>query len=150
MFFLFWPLVRALVNILLFGKGKFLFFVVEMVAVRAGGSRCDERFVVAEDRLVVEIEIIVADLLPCLAAFAETVVEGSVQMVVRFPDLDDVPGMAVFDALFRVIAAERDHAPDAERITKNFDRFGDASQTPDALSQRSDDVMGVRAFLICP
>ena len=101
---------------------------------------------VAEDRLVVEIEVIVADLLPCLAAFAETVVEGSVQMVVRFPDLDDVPGMAVFDALFRVIAAERDHAPDAERITENFDRFGDALADADALSQRSDDLMGVGLF----
>ena len=61
-----------------------------MVAVRAGGRRGDERFVVAEDRLVVEIEVIVADFLAGLAAFAETVVEGSVQMVVRFPDLDDV------------------------------------------------------------
>ena len=130
----------------MFGKGEFLFFVVEMVAVRAGRRRGDERFVVAEDRLVVEIEVIVADLLPCLAAFAETVVEGSVQMVVRFPDLDDVPGMAVFDALFRVIAAERDHAPDAERITKNFDRFGDALADADALSQRSDDLMGVGLF----
>ena len=117
-----------------------------MVAVRAGRRRGDERFVVAEDRLVVEIEVIVADFLPCLAAFAETVVEGSVQMVVRFSDLDDVPGMAVFDALFRVIAAERDHAPDAERITKNFDRFGDALADADALSQRSDDLMGVGLF----
>ena len=94
----------------------------------------------------INVEVIVADLLPCLAAFAETVVEGSVQMVVRFPDLDDVPGMAVFDALFRVIAAERDHAPDAERITKNFDRFGDALADADALSQRSDDLMGVGLF----
>ena len=67
-------------------------------------------------------------------------------MVVRFSDLDDVPGMAVFDALFRVIAAERDHAPDAERITKNFDRFGDALADADALSQRSDDLMGVGLF----
>ncbi len=56
---------------------------------------------VAEDRLVVEIEVIVTDFLAGLEAFAETVVEGSVQMVVRFPDLDDVPGMAVFDALFQ-------------------------------------------------
>ena len=92
------------------------------------GAGGDERFVVAEDRLVVEIEVIVADFLAGLETFAETVVEGSVQMVVRFPDLEMFLGMAVFDA-FQVIAAERDHAPDAERITKNFDRFGDASQT---------------------
>ena len=117
-----------------------------MIAVRAGGSRCDKRFVIPEDGFIIQIEIIVADLLPGLEAFAETVVEGSVQMVVRFPDLDDVPGMAVFDALFRVIAAERDHAPDAERITKNFDRFGDALADADALSQRSDDLMGVGLF----
>ena len=70
-----------------------------MVAVRAGRRWGDERFVVAEDRLVVEIEVIVTDFLAGLEAFAETVVEGSVQMVVRFPDLDDVPAMAVFDAL---------------------------------------------------
>ena len=101
---------------------------------------------IPEDGFIIQIEIIVADLLPGLEAFAETVVEGSVQMVVRFPDLDDVPGMAVFDALFRVIAAERDHAPDAERITKNFDRFGDALADADALSQRSDDLMGVGLF----
>ena len=101
---------------------------------------------IPEDGFIIQIEIIVADLLSGLAAFAETVVERSIQMVVRFSDLDDVPGMAVFDALFRVIAAERDHAPDAERITKNFDRFGDALADADALSQRSDDLMGVGLF----
>ena len=78
-----------------------------MIAVRAGGSRCDKRFVIPEDGFIIQIDIIVADLLPCLAAFAETVVEGSVQMVVRFPDLDDVPGMAVFDALFMPSVSQR-------------------------------------------
>ena len=77
-----------------------------MVAVRAGRRRGDERFVVAEDRLVVEIEVIVADFLAGLETFAETVVEGSVQMVVRFPDLDDVPGMAVFYTPLRGRLAE--------------------------------------------
>ena len=78
-----------------------------MSAVRAGGSRCDKRFVIPEGGFIIQIEIIVADLRPCLAAFAETVVEGSVQMVVRFPDLDDVPGMAGVVVIFRAFAVPR-------------------------------------------
>ena len=109
------------VYVFLFGKGQFLFFIIEMFMVCTVWCRGDQWFMVTENLLVIQIEIIIADFgiflifLMCII-FTESVVEGSIQMVLSTVDLDDIPGMAVFDTFVRIIAADGDDAPDTQSI----------------------------------
>ena len=52
---------------------------------------------VAEDRLIVQIEVVVADLTAGLNAFSKAVVEGGIQVIAGLTDLHDIPCMAVLD-----------------------------------------------------
>ena len=67
-------------------------------------------------------------------------------MIVALADPDDVPGVAVLDAFFRIVAAKGDHAPDAECVAEAFDGLCDAFAHTDALPERADDLVRVRLF----
>lgn len=54
--------------------------------------------------------------------------------------------MAVFDAFFRIIPAQGDHAPDSQSITEDLDGFGNSLTDADAVSEGTDDLVGVRLF----
>ena len=114
-----------------------------MITIAACWCRCDQRFVIQEDGLIVQIEIIVTDFLPGHAAFSKAVIERGIQMIIGAINPDNVPGMAVFDAFFRIIAANRDHAPDSKRIAKNLYCFGNPFTNTHALPQRTNDLVGI-------
>ena len=76
-----------------------------MVTVRTGRGRGDQRLMVAEDRLIVQIEVVVADLTAGLNAFSKAVVEGGIQVIAGLTDLHDIPCMAVLDPFFRIVSA---------------------------------------------
>ena len=97
---------------------------------------------VPEQPFVIQIEVIVAD----DAVMAQGVVEGGIQMDILAVQLQNVPGVAVFDALFRVSLGDGDDAPQAQRVTEDFHRFGNALTYAHTLAQRADDLMGVRLF----
>ena len=101
---------------------------------------------VPEDGFIVQIEIIVADFLPSHTAFSQTVVKRGIQMIIHAVDADNVPGMAVFDAFFRIIAANCDHTPDPKGIAKDLYCFGDSLTDSYPLSKRTNDLMGISLF----
>ena len=116
--------------------------VIKAVACSAGGDRTDHRLVVPEQALVVQIEVVVPDdTVP-----AEGVVKRGIQVDVLAIDFQNVPGVAVFDALFRIGFGDGDDAPHAQRVTENFHRLGDALAHADTLAQRTDDLMRVGLF----
>ena len=95
-------------NLFLLGKGELLFPIVEAAAVTAGRDREENRFVVPENGPVIQTKVIIAD-----RSFAgKSVVKGSVQMVILAVEPDDIPCMAILNPLFRVVAADRNDAPD--------------------------------------
>ena len=104
-FILLCSLPGALVNFLRLCEGKFFLFIVKVVAVRTGRGGGDQRLMVAEDRLIVQIEVVVADLTAGLNAFSKAVVEGGIQVIASLTDLHDIPCMAVLDPFFRIVSA---------------------------------------------
>ena len=117
-----------------------------MIAVGAGRSRGNQRFMVTEDGFIIEIKVVISDLRTGLEAFSEAVVEGCIEVIISFSNLYDIPGMAVFDAFFRIIPAQGDHAPDSQSITEDLDGFGNSLTDADAVSEGTDDLVGVRLF----
>ena len=101
---------------------------------------------IPEDVFVIQIKIIVADFLTCHTAFSKTVVERDIQMVINSINSDNIPGMPVFDAFFRVIAADGDHAPKSKCVTENLHRLGNALADAHALSQRTYDLVRIGFF----
>ena len=91
------------VDFLLFCEGEFFLLVVKMIAVGAGRSRGNQRFMVTEDGFIIEIKVVISDLRTGLEAFSEAVVEGCIEVIISFSNLYDIPGMAVFDAFLSQI-----------------------------------------------
>ena len=102
------------VYVFLFGERQFPFFIIEMFVVCTVRCGCDQWFMVTEDLLVIQVEIVISDF--GIFIFTESVVKGSIQMVVSTVDPDDIPGMAVFDAFIRVVSADGNDAPDTQSI----------------------------------
>lgn len=73
-----------------------------MASIRTGWGRSDQRFVVAEDVFVIWIKVVVSDVDRIIFVFAKSIVKSGIQMVVLSINADNVPGMAVFDAFFRL------------------------------------------------
>ena len=134
------------VDFLLLCEGELFLLVVKMIAVGAGRSRGNQRFMVTEDGFIIEIKVVISDLRTGLEAFSEAVVEGCIEVIISFSNLYDIPGMAVFDAFFRIIPAQGDHAPDSQSITEDLDGFGNSLTDADAVSKGTDDLVGVRLF----
>lgn len=67
-------------------------------------------------------------------------------MIVALADADDVPGVAVFDAFFRIVPTEGDDTPDAKCVTEAFDGLCDSFAHADTLPERADDLMGIGLF----
>ena len=132
----------ALVDIFLLRKGKFLFFVVKMFVLCAAWCRCDQRLMIPENALVIKIKIIVADILH-LVALSKGVVKSRIQMIIYAADFDDIPGVAVFDPLIRIVSADCDDAPDTKLIEKDFDRLGDSLTDTHSLSEWSYDLVRI-------
>ena len=103
---------------------------------------CDQRFMVFKNMSIVQIKVIVADVCSFITV-SKCIVKCCIQMIVCTADSDNVPGMTVFDSFFRIVAAYRDHTPDSQRIEKDLDCFGNAFADANALSQRSNDLMGI-------
>jgi hypothetical protein len=66
---------------------------------------------VAEHRLIVEVKIIVTALGILPRPSGQTIVKCRIQMIILPADAHDIPGVAVFDAFFRIVAANRNHTP---------------------------------------
>lgn len=81
------------VDFLLFCEGEFFLLVVKMIAVGAGRSRGNQRFMVTEDGFIIEIKVVISDLRTGLEAFSEAVVEGCIEVIISFSNLYDIPGM---------------------------------------------------------
>ena len=131
-------LQRTLVHILLLRKGQFLFSIIEMIPIRTVWSRCDQRFVITKDIFVIQIEVVITD-----AIVAQGIVKGGIQVIIFSAQLYNIPGMAVFDPFFRVVAADNDHAPESQGIAQYFDCLGNPLADTHTLSQRSDNLMGI-------
>ena len=82
-------------HILLLREGQLHFPVIGPGAVIAGGGGVEQRLMIPQQMLVIQIEVIVAD----HAVMAEAVVKSDVQVVILPAQPDDVPRMAVFDPL---------------------------------------------------
>ena len=54
--------------------------------------------------------------------------------------------LTVLDPFLRIVAADSDYTPHTQRITKHLHRFGNALADTHALSQRSDNLMGIGLF----
>ena len=65
-------------------------------------------------------------------------------MVIPAADFHDIPGVAVFDALFRIGFGYSYHAPDPQGVAENLHRLGDPLADAHALAQGADDLVGIR------
>ena len=115
------------------------------------GCGGDQWFMVSKDLLIIQVEIIIADfgiffVFLMRIIFTESIVKSGIQMVISTVDPDDIPCMAIFDALIRVITADGNDAPDTQGIQKNFNCLGDSLADSYALSSRTDDLVGVGFF----
>ena len=109
-----------------------------MIPIRTVWSRCDQRFVITKDIFVIQIEVVITD-----AIVAQGIVKGGIQVIIFSAQLYNIPGMAVFDPFFRVVAADNDHAPESQGIAQYFDCLGNPLADTHTLSQRSDNLMGI-------
>lgn len=101
-------------------------------------SRCDQRFVIPEDIFVIQIEVVVTD-----AIVTQGIVKGDIHVIIFATQFYDIPGVAVFDPFFRVVAADNDHTPEPQCIAQNFYCLGNPLADTHTLSQRSNDLMGI-------
>ena len=92
-----------------------------MIPIRTGRCRCDQRFMISENLFIVQIEIIIADLLPCRAVLSKRIVKGCIQMIVGLSDFYDIPSMTIFNFLFWIGLGNYDDSPDPEGIAQNYD-----------------------------
>ena len=143
---LFCGLECTLVDLLEFGKGELFLTIVEVASIRAGRRRSDQRLMVTEDAFVIQIKIIIADADRTVFVFSESIVEGGIQMIILAVDPDNIPGMAVFDPLLRIVSADGDDAPDTKSIAENLYGFGDSLADPHTVAERTDDLMRIRLF----
>ena len=67
-------------------------------------------------------------------------------MIILPADPHNIPGVTVLDPFLRIVAADSDYTPHTQRITKHLHRFGNALADTHALSQRSDNLMGIGLF----
>lgn len=104
-----------------------------MFVICAVWCRCDQRLMIPENTLIVKIKVIVADILH-LVALSKGVVKSRIQMIIYAADFDDIPGVAVFNPLIRIVSADCDDAPDTKLIEKDFDRLGDSLTDTHSLS----------------
>ena len=101
---------------------------------------------ITENLLVPQIEVIVAELLFGQPLSPQCIVKGSVHVKISSVHPENVPGMAVFDSFFQIVAADRDEAPQAQGVAENLHRLGNAFADPHSLAQRTDDFVGIRLF----
>ena len=111
-------LQSALIYILLFREGQFLFFIIKVIPVCTFWRRRDQWLMIPENIFVIQIEVVVTD-----AIVTQGIVKSCIQMVLLTIDFYDIPGMAVFDPFFRIIATDYNHTPDAQRIAQYFHCF---------------------------
>ena len=124
------------------GKGALLELIVGVLPVRTGRQGIEGSLVVPEEALVVQVEVVV----PEDAVLPQGVVEGGVQVIILSVQLQNVPGVAVFHATLRVCLGDGDHAPDAQGVTEDLHRLGDALAHPHAVGERTDDLVGIGLF----
>lgn len=120
-----------------------------MIVVRTAGCRGDQRLMIPEYRLISQIEVIVTVLSGfrrIALMFSQRIVKGGIQMVILSTDPHNIPGVTVFDPFLRIVAADSDYTPHTQRITKHLHRFGNTLADAYPLSQRSDNLMGIRLF----
>ena len=117
-----------------------------MIPIRTDRCRCDQRFMIPENLLVVQIEIIIADLLSCRTVLTKRIVKSCIQMIICTTNFYDIPSMTVLDPFFRIVTTDCDHAPDSKRITEYFHRFCNPFTYANSMSKWTDDLMGIRLF----
>ena len=81
---LFGSLEGTFVYVLRLCEGQLFLAVVEVVSIRAGRGRSNQRLMVPEDIFVIQVEIIIADADGTIFAFAQSIVEGGIQVIVLF------------------------------------------------------------------
>ena len=134
-------------HILFFRNGQLFLPVVATLAVGAGGHGKDHRLVIPEQGFVVQIEVVIAD----GTALAQRIVKGGVQMVVSAVQPNDIPGVAVLDALFRVVLRDGNDAPQPRGVAQRLDCLGNALADGDALTEGSQNLVGIGFFqLVVP
>ena len=139
-------LESTFIDILKPGERELFLTVIAVAAVRTGRRRCDQRFMIPENIFVIQIEIVIADADRSVLIFAQSIVEGGIQMIVLPVDADNVPGVAVFNAFFRIVSADGDDAPESQSIAENLYRFGDSLTDTDTMTKRADDFVGIWLF----
>ena len=102
-------------------------------------------FRIFENLFVIQIKVIITNIFD-FVTLAKCIIKCCIQMIICTADPDNVPGMTVFDTFFRIVSTYCDHAPDAQRIQKDFYRFCNALADTNALSERADDLMGISFF----
>ena len=132
--------LRTFADILDFGKGELVLTVIETVAAGTGGDWIDYRLMVPEKTGVIQIEVVVSDEI----VLSQGVIKGGVQMKILSAQSKDVPGVAVFDPLFRIGFRNCDDAPEAQGVTEDLNGFRDPLADAHSLSQRADDLVGIR------
>ena len=134
-------------HLLLLGEGQLLLPVVEPVPLGAGGGMGEDGLVVPEDFFVVQIEVVVPD----HPVSPQGVVKGGVQVIILPADPHNVPGVAVADALVRVVLRDDHDAPQPQGVAQGLHRLGDALAHAHPLAQRAQDLVGVGLFqLVVP
>ena len=120
---LFCCLQRPFVHIFHFCKRKLFLPIVKVISIRAGRSRCDQRFVIPENLFIFQIEIIIAQFLSCKTVLPKGIVKCNIQMIKLSADFYDIPCMPILDAFLWIVSANGNHAPDPKGITQHFHRF---------------------------
>ena len=106
---------------------------------------CNQWLMIFENLFVIQIKVIITDIFDFIT-LSKCIIKCCIQMIICTADPDNVPGMTVFNSFFRIIPAYCDHTPDSQRIEKNFHCFCNAFTDAHALSQRTNDLMGIRLF----
>ena len=76
----------------------------------------------------------------------KTIIEGGIQMIICPLCFYNIPGMTVLDSFFRIISANSNHTPHSQCIQKNLYCFCNAFTDSYALTQRTDNFVGIRFF----
>ena len=76
------------VDLFLLRKGQLLFFIIEVIVIGADRSRRNQRFMIPEDLLIIQVEVIISNL---ASIPSQCIVEGSIQMIVHAIQLHNIP-----------------------------------------------------------
>ena len=150
---------RSLFHVLQLGKGQLRFFVEEAGVVGCRRDGVHSFAMVTVDLFVAKVEVVITDqcvgvifrahsgsVFADLVTVGQGIIEGAVQVIPGLFQLDQIPGVTVFDTVVGIGIADDDDAGNIQPVAQDFHGFGDPFADADTLAQSSDDFMGVGLF----